>query len=249
MPRRAKKPSRRAIAPARFSPKPGISAMPYYFDTILTYVEQASYDATSSTVAYETWNINSCFDPRTATGGHQPLEFDQFCTAQGPYYYYTVLYCDVEMTVTPGSTPTQGVVFGIIPTTTSGTIPTTDVVTLLESDRINAHRYFTPSAGYPTTLKRRFNIAKLNGIRDADVLLQADYTGNFGANPSRVMTAVTWVGSTMSTNEPTPLNVTVTLKYGVRFTNPRTSGYASLSASKPAPPSLGVSPAKSIQKQ
>ncbi len=154
------------------------------------------------------------------------------------------------MTVTPGSTPTQGVVFGILPTTTAGTIPTTDVVTLLESDRINAHRYFTPSAGYPTTLKRHFNIGKLNGISDADVLLQADYNGNFGANPARVMTAVTWVGSTMSTNEPTPLNVTVTLKFGVRFTNPRTSGYSSLSATpKTLAPSLGVTSFRTATKQ
>jgi len=192
-------------------------SQPTYTDVTLKYCDQASYDATASVVAYNCYRANSLFDPDFTAAGHQPLGYDQWSAL---YYCWVVPYCDVEMTVTPGSTATQGVKFGILWQTTS-TIVSTDVVTLSELAFSSKTAFFVPDAGRPITLRARVPTWRMFGLDQQDYLIQGPngFGGCTDTNPARCSYVFTWVGTTLSTNEPAAVNVNVKITYAARFTS------------------------------
>jgi len=187
-------------------------------DTNLVYCDQASYDSTSSVVAYNCYRANSCFDPDVTGVGHQPLGYDQWSAL---YYCWVVPYCDVEMTVTSGSSETQGVKFGFLWQTTA-TIVSTDVTLLSELAFSSRSAFMVPDSGRPLTLKARVPNWRLFGLDQQDYVIQGPngFGGCTETNPSRGSYLFTWVGTTLSTNEPLAVNVNVKLTYATRFTSP-----------------------------
>jgi hypothetical protein len=138
------------------------------------------------------------------------------------------------MTVTPGSTATQGVVFGFLWQTTP-TIVSTDVNVLRES-KLGRTGYFVPNSGRPVKLHCRVDNARMFALSQLDYIEQGSngFGGCTGTNPSRGSYLMTWVGTTLGSNEPAAVNVSVSLTYGVRFMSPIPQT-ASLSSIHPKP--------------
>jgi hypothetical protein len=144
------------------------------------------------------------------------MGYDQYSTL---YQCWVVPYVDVEMTVMPGSSATQGVCFGALWQSTP-TIVSTDVNVLREC-RIGKVQYFEPGAQVKT-LRFRIDNAERYAISREDYIAMGPngFGGCVDANPTRGSWLFTWVGTTSSTNDPVSVNVDIRLTYGARFTSP-----------------------------
>jgi len=192
-------------------------SQPTYTDVRLKYCDQASYDATSSVVAYNCYRANGIYDPDVTGTGHQPQGYDQWSAL---YQCWVCPWVDVNFTITPGSVATQGVIFGITWQSTP-TIVSTDVNVLRE---LTAGRtaMFVPSSGRPVTIRHRIDNAQLSALSQQAYIEQGanGFGGCTSTSPARGSYLFTWVGTTLSTNEPVAVNVNVSLTYGVRFFSP-----------------------------
>lgn len=74
------------------------SGMPRLGRAKLTYVENGLLSATSGSLASQIWRAGSCFDPRHATGGHQPMGWDQWTAL---FNHYCVVGSKIEATFSP----------------------------------------------------------------------------------------------------------------------------------------------------
>lgn len=78
----------------------------------LTYTDNftlASAAITGNCNNVGTYNLNGLFDVDAGAGGHQPLGFDQLCSANGPYYRYKVIGVEIDVTFVNPSADTATV--------------------------------------------------------------------------------------------------------------------------------------------
>jgi len=184
------------------------------------YCDQASYDATVSTVAYNCYRANSVFDPDLTGAGHQPMGYDQYSAL---YHCWVVPAVHLECTITPGSAATQGVVYGAF-WQDQPTIVSTDVNVLREL-RKGPVEFFVPGNGTPKTLRVSFDNYRYYSLSQMAYIEQGanGFGGCVDVNPARGSYLFVWVGTTLSTNEPTAVNVNVRLTYSTRFFAPITN--------------------------
>jgi len=200
-----------------FNPRPIIYSQPLYTDTKLVYCDQASYDATTSTVAYNCYRANSVFDPDLTGAGHQPMGYDQ---QSALYHCWVVPAVHLEFTITPGSTATQGVVYGAFWQDTPTIISTS--VNVLRELRKGPVEFFVPGNGTPKTIKTTFDNSRYYSLSQEAYIEQGSngFGGCIDTNPARGSYLFVWVGTTLSTNEPAAVNVNVRLTYDTRFFAP-----------------------------
>jgi hypothetical protein len=186
-------------------------------DCKLTYADHASYDPTATVVAYNTYRANGLYDPDYTSTGHQPLGYDQWSAL---YFCWVVPYVDVEMTLTPGSTDTQGVCYGFLWQSTP-TIVSTDVNVLRECS-FGKTAFFVPDSGRPLTLKARVPNWRMFALDELDYIEQGPngFGGCTAQDPARGSYLFTWVGTTINSSDPVSVNVNIKLTYGARFTSP-----------------------------
>jgi hypothetical protein len=190
---------------------------PNFMDVQLAYCDHSSYDPTATVVAYNTYRANSLFDPDYTSAGHQPMGYDQWSSL---YQCWVVPYVTVEMTITPGSAATQGVIFGFLWQSTA-TIVSTDVNVLREC-RFGRTAFFVPDSGRPITLKYRVENWRLAALDQQEFIEQGQngFGGCVDSNPIRGSYLFTWVGTTTSASDPVSVTVDMRLTYAARFTNP-----------------------------
>ena len=116
------------------------NAIPNRFRTCITYNEQFTSAPTSGSSDGYVLSLQSAYDPRFTTGGHQPQYFDQLAAL---WTYFVVRKCRIRLTVAPDDNPissgtsTSLVVYQggaiIAPfTSTTGTRPSTAASDMLE---------------------------------------------------------------------------------------------------------------------
>lgn len=182
-----------------------IFAFPPNLVTRMRYCEVITFSTTS--VLHQVWNMNSIFDPNATGTGHQPMYHDIF---QSVYAHYTVLGSKITAryaSTTDGFTARVGLAVG------DNSTFSTNQDTLCEQ---NKNKWALLSKGIGGN-----NAITLSGTYGATTDEGIDpYAGSsltrtaFGANPSELYCASTWVGSTDLVSTTTAV-VQVEIEYTV----------------------------------
>lgn len=135
--------------------------------TSLRYVEDTSALSTSGAITYSQWGASDMFDPRTATGGHQPLEFDQFSVL---YEYFYVLRSTIRVQVSPAAANAAPMYAWIVRNghfdNASGPVATSkEVLFELNAQDIDSCIIPLPAAALPQTITSHYD-AKKDGHLD-----------------------------------------------------------------------------------
>lgn len=195
--------TKRSATPGRYTASEGVSSMlarvqrdpgaPAPFSRMkrvtLRYADQYQITSTSGVVASQVWRLNALYDPDFTNTGHQPLYYDQFISSSGPYSQYVVTGARVALKVSNIASPAGAITaFAMGPSTVS-TSPPRNI------NSIPAQAIEIPGwtgglqNGYadPEAFKFQFDIAKLFGITQKQLLAEDDYSAAYNANPNNVM--------------------------------------------------------------
>lgn len=83
-------------------PRPRKRVYPPMFRAVLRYEDDVLLPTAVITAnAQYLFRTNSCFDPDFTGTGHQPYNFDQLCSATGPYNNYLVMASRLRVTFAP----------------------------------------------------------------------------------------------------------------------------------------------------
>jgi len=175
----------------------------------LRYVEDVSIAAGASGASVAAiYGADDCYDPRVATGGHQPIGFDQYMLF---YDHFRVISSKITVTY-------------IVPTTYAAVVgiqlrdddtPVTNSERNREMGNIVYRTIYgdTGSAANMTTLSYSFDAKKFYG----PTYLDATHKGNGGASPSeRAYYHVLNMSPDYSTSAD--INCNITIDYVVEFT-------------------------------
>lgn len=181
----------------------------------LYYASLCDY-TTLNGAAYQL-KLNSAFDVDLSNTGHQPMDYDNYCSSNGPYQSYTVDSTIVKVTVINNGTTGIWLAGGMWSNITS---PATGS---LDNYRENGGPViFIPSNGYSTsgsiTLKCT-NIHKFLGLGADDDTIRAAYN----ANPATLLYAFigTFTTSGAATSSLYPISIQV--KQRIKFSNKQLS--------------------------
>ena len=164
---------------------------------------------------------NSLFDPDYTATGHQPMYFDQLCSATGPYYRYRVAASKIYFCLqTLGTTPAASSIRVVLFPTNDINPPDNGYPALSEMPRSrtrcgNASEHDIKIGHYSTTA------AEWGRSRQA--VQDSDFTGEYNTNPAKQWF---WYFSMYSTDESTAITVYVSVKvtyYAIIFGRGRTS--------------------------
>lgn len=136
----------------------------------------------SLTFAYQ----SSLYDPYVATGGHQPMFFDQYASM---YQRYTVMGIAYNLDITTDQFST-GPLFVTVTPSSVGASPTT---LSIARERPGA-RETACALGYRGRLKGYISVAKLLGVDRRKLLTDDQYSALITADPSQMafMTIQAW---------------------------------------------------------
>lgn len=206
---------------------------------VLRYVEEFLLDPGSATDTV-VYNLNGMYDPRVATGGHQPTGFD---TQMGMYNRFLVEWCRVTISIMntgPDQSASEcGLLGGLITQTGSDISAGTPYNQIAEQPFYFGSQIPPGSRSSPWT-----NIAALVKLWQwfgckRNQLAQAEYFGSGSANPSRGMFVEIAYHSPNGNTVENPVYGKVQLDYGCRFSLPRQSTYSSYEEKQrdlPVPP-------------
>jgi hypothetical protein len=133
--------------------------------------------------AFQTFMINSAFDPYYTGGGVQPLGFDQYAQFYGRY---RVMSVRVEVQWVARSTSTEPVNVGMYASPQS-TLPALSTAWLVQPTPTLCVSSLTGSSGGPcsVTHSRRIKIADVLGVTVREFQDDQDFSAIFSANPPR----------------------------------------------------------------
>lgn len=182
----------------------------------LRYVAQIGINCNLGAVESRIFKANGLYDPEYATGGHQPMGFDQMMLY---YNHYTVIGAKITMQYIPSTTAqTVPGYFGILLTDTPSAAAMS-IEQLFES----GYRTPTMMGGYvgapfypdsnriskTFSTKKFFKLSALAG--------NATYRGNSTSDPAELAFFECWVAS-IQANDPGSLTFLVTIDYIALFT-------------------------------
>jgi hypothetical protein len=133
--------------------------------------------------AFQTFVVNSAFDPYFTGGGVQPLGFDQYAQFYGRY---RVLSARVEVQWVARSTSTEPVTVGMYASPQS-TLPALSAAWLVQPTPSLCVSTLTGANGGPcsVTHSRRFKIADVLGVTSREFHDDQDFSAIFSASPPR----------------------------------------------------------------
>jgi hypothetical protein len=133
--------------------------------------------------AFQTFMINSAFDPYYTGGGVQPLGFDQYAQFYGRY---RVMSVRVEVQWVARSTSTEPVNVGMYASPQS-TLPALSTAWLVQPTPTLRVSTLSGASGGPcsVTHSRRINIADVLGVTAREFQDDQDFTAIFSSNPPR----------------------------------------------------------------
>ncbi len=146
----------RGVAPNGFPPRS---------KGTLTYIQMVNLDPGAG-LTYNTWNLNSLYDPDQTGTGHQPMGFDSWATL---YSRYMVESADVTVKLHSSAGSTTPVICGICPYT--GSTPySSSTITMGEqaAQKIIVTGTRLNNGSDPNTLTYHFDASKFFGIPRID---------------------------------------------------------------------------------
>lgn len=170
-----------------------------------------------SVTTVQSYRLNSCFDPRYAIGGAQPMGFDQWAAM---YKRYTVVSCSITVKCNPLTASYYGGNFGVnVVPEDSGSIP----VVTSEADAITSpwskwNTYTQSAAAGKIVFK--WDAAKYFGVDD--IMDGDDFGSVVTNNPLRQAVAVVWISADVNTQPTSMMNVY--MEYDVIFHEPKEIG-------------------------
>lgn len=187
----------------------------------LKYVDNSIVDPLESALAFEFWSANNCFDPYVATGGHQPMNFDQWAAL---YNHYTVVASKIKVEFsTLGTGVSAGMVCGVY------LVPTTSLVSTAPGDLMEQalckwklkyngatqNGSSLPVITHSMNAKKYFNVTNM-----------LDNTSRLGAtvaaSPLEQAYYCVFIGSLPGDTSNIPVtNLIVTIEYTVIFSEPK----------------------------
>lgn len=147
------------------------------------WVHSGSLTPSATVVVYQTYNVNSTYDPDQTGVGTQPFGRDQMVTR---YKKYEVLQCIATVRFYPNSTMTKPVIFGVLVQDNSDAVPTTgDKASWTE----NPHSRFKvmPHVGNVNPVTFKLKIDCRVGLNDP-----WNNQAAYGANPTTTKQLVIW---------------------------------------------------------
>jgi len=183
----------------------------------LRYVTGLILNPTLGNIASHVFRANSCFDPDSTAGGHQPMNFDMWSTL---YNHYIVVGSKISCNFLFNSAGvTQGCIYGIM--LTDDVTYSTDPTTIMEqgltrykvADYAWANGRHKVSRGF--SCKKFFNVT--NPLDNTDRL-----GATVIANPNEQANFVVFVGPTPSSSIDLPgTDVQVVIEFTVIFSEPK----------------------------
>lgn len=149
----------------------------------LKYSQQVNLSVTSGVMTYNSFRLNSIYDPDLTGTGAQPRYYDQLLSATGPYLRYRVLGAKVKVTFVNDNSSSGAIGYvGIYARdSTAAAISSTDLTALseLQNAKYAVLGNYNSNAGI-IKMVQHYTIAKLMGVTDIadNEDAEAAYNGN-----------------------------------------------------------------------
>lgn len=152
---------------------------------------ELSNTASPGGIAYNTFNLNSLYDPNASVGGAQPRFYDQLFSASGPYLNYRVMGARIKVRFINDNTSAGALshVGVFIRDGSAGNVSTVNEPIELPNNTFRILE--TMNAGNQHTLITKYvNIA--NEMNVAQVQDNEDGQAQYNANPADMICADVW---------------------------------------------------------
>lgn len=179
----------------------------------LRYVERLTLDSSIATLAYDTFSATSCYDPYVAAGGHQPLGFDEWMNF---YEHYMVLGSKITA-IGSQTTAASADAYLVAELKPSSAASTTNITTILEQKGAN-YRLITGRDGRfgSATVTAYYSPKKFFNLRNPRD--EQDLRGTASSNPVENAYFQISVTPSLSSTDPSPVEVLCTIEYTVLLT-------------------------------
>lgn len=126
---------------------------------------------------------NSCFDPNATGVGHQPLGFDQLCSATAFYSNYRVMGSKLECSQ---STRTNAATTAAVMATTDSTYGPTNIDNMMEQPYVTKKwpKHTDGDGALPFKTKRYMSTAKVFGEKPSVIMSEAGYSATYAGSPA-----------------------------------------------------------------
>lgn len=163
--------------------------LPYAENGIIT-------EAAAGLGNYNTWVINSAFDPNFTGGGLQPLGFDQYAQFYGRYRVLSVKF-EVDW---GGRTAGEPTIVGVYASPQS-TLPASSIAWTVQPTPTNRTNLIAGSTGGPTVVKQsqKVKIQNVMGVTSSEFKDDQDFSAILTASPARPCYMHTWIKSLTGT--------------------------------------------------
>jgi hypothetical protein len=157
--------------------------MPYAQSGALT-------EAAANLGAYQSFALNSAFDPDFSGGGLQPLGYDQYAQFYGRY---RVLGIRVEVSVSNGSATVP--ILGGIYCSPQSTLPAVATAWRVQPTPSTKSKFLSPNAGGTPVAVFRANVplAMVFGVTTKEFTDDQDFSANFLSSPARLAYMHVWI--------------------------------------------------------
>jgi len=186
----------------------------------LNYQEETSVDAPGVGLDYKIYRCNDLYDPRDATGGHQPYGFDTWMSV---YDHYTVIGSLIRVRNVVAGSSNVNPAYMIIHLSDSNAQPYTSIDHLLEAPdspkltvvgNVSGGQYNRP--GYGNVISKSYSMKKFFKKRVGTT----DMAGNAAANPTEGVYFNIYCASIAGT-DPAGQDLLVTIDFIAIFTEPK----------------------------
>jgi len=209
--------SKTTVAAARIPMTVAPSGFPSFGEGTLEYRQLVSLDAGAGSLTYNTFNLNSLYDPDQTGTGHQPCGYDSWAAL---YSRYLVMSADVEVQFFASSGATTVMLAGLnaytgsVPYNTSANTQAEQggPVLALTGVRVN-------NSNCRNNLKYHFDPRKMFGIKDL-MDAQNDVGALTNASPTRRGYLQIWLGPADESTDASAWYAEVHIRYHVRFFDP-----------------------------
>lgn len=201
--------TRTKLAPGR-----GIFGFPEELVTTVRYTDWITLTSTSGSIAYNTYRMNSLYDPDYTGAGHQPYYFDQLAALYGRYTVVMSIIKTEFCTIQDATTTTQPAgpyIVGLVTDDDAGITLATN--TLCEYNGAQSVVMAASTGGNNVKkLKTTFTPENNLGLPNTDDTCGAAV----GSNPSSIWYATIWAQQ-MGTATTGNIRCKVDMEFKVRF--------------------------------
>jgi len=183
----------------------------------LRYVDNLDFTPSGSAMTKYSYAANDLFDPQIATGGHQPMGFDQWSVW---YNHYVVTSAKITVKLMPTSSTAQIMsAFGVFLSDDTATSSSSQV---LKEQGLTKWKYFSheqASRGV-YTVSKTFNAKKFFGVKDMRDNL-ARLGASVAASPAEIAVFIIWAQVVDEATTTGAAHAEIVITYNVEFAEPK----------------------------